>query len=157
MSEETWIRHSNPWSVWTRIPTIFFLVLAIQSRIWIGIYCLIPITVVLIWTWLNPRIFPKPKSTNNWASKGVFGEKIFVNRKKENINIPKHHITVAYITTYIALIGAIILIYGLFVLDFWITLLGTSIALLGKMWFVDRMVWLYEDMKHLPKYKKWLY
>ncbi len=157
MSEETWFRHSNPWSVWTRIPIIFFLVLAIWSRVWISIYSLIPIIIVLIWTWLNPRLFPKPKSTNNWASKGVFGEKIFIDRKKDKTEVPKHHIIAATITTYIAVGGTIILIYGLFISDVWITITGTSIAFLGKMWFVDRMVWLYEDMKHLPKYEKWLY
>ncbi len=157
MSEESWFRHSNPWSVWTRIPTIFFLVLAIWSRVWIGIYSLIPIIIVLIWIWLNPRLFPKPKSTNNWASKAVFGEKIFIDRKKDKTEIPKHHIIAATITTYIQVGGAIILIYGLFISDVWITITGTSIVFLGKMWFVDRMVWLYEDMKHLPKYKKWLY
>ena len=29
---------------------------------------------------------------------------------------------------------------------------------LGKMWFLDRMVWLYEDMKDTtPEYRSWLY
>lgn len=30
-------------------------------------------------------------------------------------------------------------------------------ANLGKSWYLDRMVWLYEDMKDLPEYKKWLF
>jgi len=28
----------------------------------------------------------------------------------------------------------------------------------GKLWFLDRMVWLYEEMKELhPPYRRWLY
>jgi hypothetical protein len=38
-----------------------------------------------------------------------------------------------------------------------IVLFGFSLNLLGKLWFVDRMVWLYEDMKHLPEYGKFEY
>jgi len=158
MSDDVWLRHANPWSVWTRIPSIFVLVLAFWSRIWIGLYFIIPVSIVLLWAWLNPRIFPKPKSMDNWGGKGVFGEKIFTSQKKEKVNIPKHHIVAAYITIIIIIIGSIILIYGLWILDLWITIAGTSIAFLGKMWFVDRMVWLHEDMKETnPNYKKWLY
>lgn len=31
------------------------------------------------------------------------------------------------------------------------------LAYLGKSWYLDRMVWIYEDMKHLPEYGKWEY
>ena len=27
----------------------------------------------------------------------------------------------------------------------------------GKLWFLDRMVWLYEDMKDVGEYGEWLY
>jgi hypothetical protein len=37
------------------------------------------------------------------------------------------------------------------------SILGIALAYLGKSWHLDRMVWLYEDMKDLPEYKKWLY
>ncbi len=158
MSDEVWQRHANPWSGWTRVLTFPFFILAFWSRIWLGIYFLIPVGMILLWTWLNPRIFPKPKSTNHWISKGVFGEKIFTDRKKEKTEISHHHIVAANLTTVISLIGLPILIYGLVVLEIWPTLLGATIAILGKMWFVDRMAWLYEDMKDAtPEYKRWLY
>jgi hypothetical protein len=33
-----------------------------------------------------------------------------------------------------------------------------AVIMLGKLWFVDRMVWLYEDMKDAtPEYRSWLY
>ena len=157
MSEEVWFRHANPWSGWTRFATYPFLILAFWSRAWIGIWFLIPVAVVFIWVWLNPRIFSKPKSTNNWMSKGVFGEKIFTGRKKAKTQIPAHHVTAASITTMISMIGVAILVYGLVVLEIWPAVAGASIGILGKVWYVDRMVWLYEDVKHIPEYKEWLY
>ena len=60
-------------------------------------------------------------------------------------------------TTAIAGIGSIILIYGFIVLQIWPTLLGGAIAFLGKMWFVDRMVWLFDDMKAQAPFRDWLY
>ncbi len=42
-------------------------------------------------------------------------------------------------------------------LEAWPTLLGMTLTFLGKLWFVDRMVWLYEDMRNAtPEYRSWL-
>ena len=36
-------------------------------------------------------------------------------------------------------------------------LLGAAVSYAGKLWFCDRMVWLYEDMKDRdPQYRSWL-
>lgn len=40
MTDESWRRHANPWSVWTRFAAIPAVVLAIWSRTWIGWWCL---------------------------------------------------------------------------------------------------------------------
>ena len=43
-------------------------------------------------------------------------------------------------------------------LPLWPTLLGTALTSLGKLWFVDYMVWLYEDMKDAtPESRNWGY
>ena len=47
---------------------------------------------------------------------------------------------------------------GLVALAVWPTLLGAAVSILGKLWFIDRMVWLYEDMKDADaEYRSWLY
>lgn len=147
MSDEVWVRHANPLSVWTRIPIIYLLALSIYSRVWLGWYALIPISVVIIWIWLNPRIFPKYTLIDNWATKGVYGERIYLNRNNQNAYIPKHHLNAAKITTTISVFGTVIMVIGLYIPEFWIAISGTTIAFLGKLWFCDRMVWLFEDSK----------
>ena len=48
-------------------------------------------------------------------------------------------------------------IWAIVKLTIWLAIFGISLAYLGKSWYLDRMVWLYEDMKDLPEYKEWLY
>ena len=111
--------------------------LAFWSRAWLGWYALIPIALTFFWVWYNPRAFPPPRSTDNWASKGTFGERIFL--------------------TVFSFMGALIWVYGLYALNVWATVAGVIGVVLPKAWFVDRMVWIYEDMKETdPKYAVWL-
>ena len=133
MSDETWRRHANPWSVWTRVPVLPLLILAIWSRTWLGWWALVPIGAVIAWTWFNPRIFPKPRSTHNWASKGVFGERVWLNRR--NIPVPVHHLTIPNLLSGASAIGLVFLIWGLWQLQLWPTLAGLIIVLGGKLWF----------------------
>ncbi len=155
MSESSWKRHSNPWSVYTRFSTIPLISLAFWSREWIGAYSLIPIILSFLWVWFNPRVFAIPAKTNNWASMGTFGERIYLDR--ENKSIPAHHVTPAYVLQIMAGLGLPILIFGLYSLNIWATVLGNLWVIAFKAWFVDRMVWLYMDMKDSdPEYLGWL-
>ncbi|MEQ8820690.1 MAG: hypothetical protein RLY93_10625 [Sumerlaeia bacterium] len=156
MADATWKRHASPWSVWTRAATLPFLALAVWSRVWLGWYALVPVGGVAFWLWINPRLFPPPKSTDNWGSKATFGERVWLNRK--SIPVPRHHqVAINWLLT-IATLGTIAMVYGLIWLDFWPTVLGVAVTYLGKMWFLDRMVWLYEDMRPKnPEYASWLH
>ncbi len=154
MSDETWQRHTNPWSVYTRITVLPLLILAMWSRAWWGWWSLVAIALVIAWTWFNPRIFPKPRSTDNWASKGVLGERVWLNRR--NIPVPEHHRIMPNILSRVSVIGLPFLIWGLWQLKIWPLLVGLILMLGAKLWFVDRMVWIYEDMKDKdPEYKSW--
>jgi len=155
LTDENWMKHTNPWSVWTRYSGLPIIVLAFWSRVWIGWWSLIPIIISLAWMYFNPRLFKKPKSTKNWASEGVLGERVWLNRDK--MDVPKHHKTLPNILNGISAVGMILLIWATVVLSIWPAIFGVSLVYLGKSWYLDRMVWLYEDMKHLPEYEKWLY
>lgn len=155
MSDEVWMKHSNPWSVWTRFATLPFLALAIWSRVWIENYAWGIVGLLVLWLIINPRAFKKPKTTKNWASKAVFGEKIWLNNTA--IPVPKHHNFMAKLLGIITGFGIPFVVWGLYNFDFFATLLGVVVIYLGKMWFLDRMVWIFEDMKDNDEYKHLLY
>lgn len=156
MDEKTRRRHSNPWSAYSRFSMIPLLGLAFWSRIWLGWWSLMPIVIVVSWVWLNPRIFPEPKSTKNWASKVVLGEWVWMNRKK--VPVPIHHRLLPNILSLVGAIGGIFFGWGVIILDLWFVIFGGVVLVISKLWFADRMVWLYEDMKEAtPEYKSWLY
>ncbi len=156
MSPEVWARHANPKSVWTRYAALPILVAAVWSRMWIGWWSLIPILATVLWIWLNPRVFPRPASTKNWASKAVLGERVWLNRME--VQIPEHHVRFIRVLNIVTGCGGLVLLNGLVVLDGTTTAVGSSVVVLGKSWFLDRMVWLYEDMlKVHPPYREWLY
>ncbi len=155
MDDRSWAKHASPWSVYTRFTLLPLLSLAIWSREWLGIYAMIPIILTLLWIWLNPRAFPPPKHTNNWASMGTFGERIYLNRRSEPI--PPHHRALCRALPMLSALGLPFWLYGLYSLNIWALALGNLWIIVFKAWFVDRMVWLYLDMKESsPVYKAWL-
>ena len=67
-----WERHSNKWSGWTRFLSV--------PAIMISTYChsRTGLLISILFTVVNPFLFPKPQSTDNWMSKAVLGEQIWV-------------------------------------------------------------------------------
>ncbi|MCL6451438.1 MAG: hypothetical protein K6T75_09110 [Acetobacteraceae bacterium] len=131
------------------------MILAVWSRAWLGAWALLPVSAAVLWTFANPRIFPRPRSTNNWASKAVFGERVWLNRGR--LAIPRHHTVLPGVLNAVSGAGTVLVVWGLYWLHAWPVVLGCSLVYAGKLWFLDRMVWLYEDMKHVPEYGAWLY
>jgi Family of unknown function (DUF6653) len=155
MDEAAWARHANPLSVYSRFSILPLMSLAIWSRVSIGWWAVAGVALVVLWTWWNPRAFGPPASTRGWASRGTFGERVFLNRK--SLPVPHHHVVWAKLLTGVSVVGIVPWIYGLWALDLSAVLLGLALIIGGKTWFVDRMVWLYQDMKDQdPTYASWL-
>ena len=77
---------------------------------------------------------------------------------RDAVPIPDHHTVMARRLSIVAGLGFFGHLYGLYALAIWPTVLGGAFVYLGKMWFLDRMVWLYEDMKDSdPRYGAWSY
>lgn len=155
LDDEAWLRHANPLSFWTRLPILPALTLAIWSRAWIGWWAALVVAALLVWTYVNPLFFPEPSSTDNWVSKSVLGERVWTEAPKEEI--PSRHHLMPKLQIAASLTGLPFLIWGLYHLQPWPTMLGVTVVLLGKLWFMDRMVWLFEDVKDAPEYDDWLY
>lgn len=155
LTDENWMKHANPWSVWTRYSVLPIIIFSFWSRMWIGWWCLIPATLSILWMFFNPILFSKPKSTKNWASKAVLGERVYLNR--DQVEIPEiHQNPIHKILNSTSSVGMILAIWAAVYYSIWDAILGVSLAYLGKSWFLDRMVWLYEDMKDKDEtYKSW--
>lgn len=155
MDDRSWERHANPWSAWTRVWTLPVIVLAVWSRVWIGPWAWVLVAALVVWVFVNPRAFPPPKTTRRWSSMAVMGERVWLNRHR--IPIPKHHAFAATMLSGLAALGAPFLVWGLWKLEFWPTLVGLVFVYAFKMWFLDRMVWLYRDMaRRHAGYRAWL-
>lgn len=79
-----------------------------------------------------------------------------LNRKE--VPVPEHHRILPNILSVAASTGMVLCIYGVVRLHMWPTIFGIVLTYMAKSWFLDRMVWLYEDMKYThAEYGKWLY
>lgn len=154
MNDRVWLRHANPWSVWTRVATAPVLFTALWSHVWIGWWAFVPVAACAFWLWLNPRVFPVPATRSNWASKGTFGERVFLNRK--TVPIPRHHETAGLLLSALSGLALLTSVVGFVLRDFWLAGLAFHLSAVFKIWFVDRMVWLYDDMRDAdPAYRAW--
>ncbi|MCH4894618.1 hypothetical protein GO308_16040 [Sphingomonas sp. SFZ2018-12] len=145
LDEVGWARHANPWSGWTRFTTCLpLLVLAIWSRVWLGWWSLAPILLALLWIWLNPRAFGPVRDDRDWIAKGVFGERLWSNRHR--VAVPNRHKVMPNVLNIASLMGFPFVVWGLVTLDLWPTVFGIAVITIGKLWYIDRMAILYEDM-----------
>lgn len=145
MDDRVWLRHANPWSVWTRIVTTMPLFILVGfSRQWLGWGALALLAVVLLWVWANPRLFLAPRDLGSWAAQGVLGERVFL--RKRHL-VAAHHLRAAKVLTVISALGMIPFAWGLVALDLPLAVLGGVIVSGAKTWFVDRMVWVWQDFQ----------
>jgi hypothetical protein len=154
MDERAWERHANPWSVWTRFASFPLLMLALWSAHWIGWYCLIPVGLLAIWLWLNPRIFPPPASTQSWASRAVLGERVYLMRMLQPV--PLEHTNVITLLGIGSAVGVLFMAAGLIAAEPFAYVAGGIAVIVFKLWLCDRMVWLFDFMsEHVPEYRNW--
>lgn len=154
MTDATWARHANPWSVYTRFGGAVPVFFALWSAHWIGWWSLVPIVAAGGWVYLNPRFFSPPETAESWAARGVLGERAFLNRK--TVPIPAEPRRVAHVTTALSGLFMLIGIWGLVRGEFWTAFAGWHASVVCKAWFVDRMAWLWEEMKdEHPVYAAW--
>ena len=144
MDDETWARHSNPWSGITRFSCLPLLILAFWSRAWIGWGAVVPVFLALGWIWWNPRAFPKPVSKDHWMTQAVLGEKLFLRRRND---IAAHHIRATTVLSWLSVPGAVIMVWAVIVFWWEGAVFGMLLTILPKVWFCDRMVWIYRELE----------
>jgi hypothetical protein len=155
LDDAGWERHANPWSVWTRIATWPVLMLVLWSFHWFGEWSLLPLAVVVLWLALNPHAFAPPVSTKSWASRAVLGERAYLMREQHPI--PLEHVNAATLLSIGSGLGLLLFLAGLLTREPAAFLTGGATVFLCKLWFIDRMVWLFDDMSRtVSEYRNWL-
>jgi len=155
---EHWMRHANPASVWTRFSVVSILALAIWSRDWIGAWCLLGVGLAILWMFVNPLLFKAPKSTRNWASRAVLGERIWVDRNRVDLPWQFRSRAATLIANGYSTIGMGILAFGLVDLNLLAAVTGILITHGGKAWYMDRISLLFAEMKDRDdEYAAWDY
>lgn len=132
LSQKTWERHANPWSGWSRVAIMPVLAAGLyMQNSWI-------LGAVIIWAIINPLVFPKPRSIDNWMSKGVLGEQLYFQEgKKLKRDLPTL-LNILNIPVFIAFL------YFGWQQELIPLLLSGLLTIVIKFWFIDRMVALYE-------------
>lgn len=93
---------------------------------------------VLIWLIINPMVFPKPKTVDNWMSKGVLGEKLyFQDGRKLKKDLP----TLLNIINVPVFMAFLYFSWQQAVIPM---ILAGLLTMVVKFWFIDRMVALVE-------------
>jgi len=138
MNDETWQRHANPLSGYSRMLTLPMLVLLLWKRRSLGGWTWVGLLFLMIWNWWNPRAFPRPKQTNNWMSKAVLGERIWLQRGQLQVPPPLTKGIERWIL--LSASGMPFLIHGLWRFRPGSTGIGMVLIYLGKLLFLNRMV-----------------
>lgn len=134
MKPQTWKRHSNPWSGWTRFLIIFVLAPALWQKAWVLIVSLIVYTII------NPILFSPPSHNKAWMSRAVLGEQLYLKSKKNQNKLK--------ITGTIGGIVFLVFIYSAYSQLLWPTIV-LLVGIVGyKMWFLQQMVELYDKSLH---------
>lgn len=137
MSDSSWRRHANPWSVYTRLAAIPIGALAVWSRVWIGPWSLILVVAVIVWLFLNVRVFKPIDEPRSWVSRGIYGERMWLEGARWRFQ-QVHRAMIA-----VGAAGMLGLAWGLYALEpflVWITVVLVSasqllrLALLSKLY-----------------------
>lgn len=138
---EMWQRHANPWSVYTRFAAIPAMILAIWSRVWIGWWSLMPVAIVIVWLIVNPFFFAAVTTPVHWASKGIFGEQLWLSDRSQ---VPPTYRVILRRLIVLGVMGMGLLGWGLWKLQVWPTIFGATLVVLAQLWRIDRMGLLFE-------------
>ena len=127
--ERLWKRHSNPWSVWTRILSYPLVYVPFWNRNWKQG------AAVAAWFAANPVLFPETKSDESWATRGVLGEQLWTAERPRDLSTLINSVSAAFFA------GGLLATYRR---RFWPMAFCAVVALLLKLWYIDRMTFYYE-------------
>ncbi|MEL6582687.1 MAG: DUF6653 family protein [Pseudomonadota bacterium] len=144
LDDEGWERHANPWSVYTRFAIFPALTLVLlQWGVW-GWWTVLPVAALLIFTKINPRLFPAVQRNSGWCWAAVMGEKVWLSA---DARIPQIRLHWAGVLSIAQVFPVAIWLIGLIFLWPWVAIVGMLGTLATKLLFLDQMVKLYREVE----------
>ncbi len=128
-TENTWKRHSNPWSGWTRILTYPLVYVPFWNRSWKQG------AAVAAWFAANPFVFPAPKDDSSGATRSVLGEQLWTAERRRDLPMALNDASAAFFA------GALLAAHRR---RCWPMMFCGGSSYLLKMWFLDRMALYYD-------------
>ena len=92
---------------------------------------MVPLVLSNVWLMVNPRFLAPPRSTRNWASRGVLGERVWT--EGDRGTFPAEFVgLVLNLIQAMQGVGVAIMLYGLVVLDPMVSVTGLSLTQVAK-------------------------
>ena len=97
VKHEVFVRHSNPWSAWSRWLSTPLVLVPFWTRRWIHA------AIIGAWMAANPVIFPRPADEHAWSTRAVLGEELWITERPRDTAMGVNAAaTLALITALIA-------------------------------------------------------
>jgi hypothetical protein len=145
MSDLSWRRHANPWSVYTRLATVPVAAATGWSRVWIGEWAWAPGILIATWLWLNVRVFSPVTTPTAWASKAIFGERLWM----EGAALASSQRVLSRILVALGGASMLVLIFGVATLHLVCVALGCAGVVAAQLLRLALFAQLYE--RHRPE------
>jgi hypothetical protein len=91
---------------------------------------------------VNPGAFPAVDVPTCWASKGIYGERIWL-QQRDSLSSENRRVLRLLVIPGAA--GIALVAWGLIALDVWPTVFGAKLVVLAQLWRIDRLVRVYDD------------
>ncbi len=143
LDDEGWARHASPFSGWSRAITgLPALILPAVARVWIGWWAVLLALLCIAWLVLNPRLFAPPAHDRAWMTRGVLGERMWVERGQNGF--PEAQGSLPTWLNVLSGLAFLVMAYGLVVLDWYAIVGGAAVSWAAKMLFIDRTRAIYD-------------
>lgn len=134
VEERFWARHSNPNSGWSRVPTGPVIVYALYRRRWRLL------AAALLWTVINPFLFPPPEDDDAWMTRAVLAERWWI-QEEGNRTVGLSYPNVCNLGSAAA---AVYTLYAAWRQKPVGTALGTALTVGLKLWWLRVLVTYYD-------------
>jgi hypothetical protein len=135
--EQFWQKYANPLSGWCHFYTYPLLIIAVYFHSWYLALLAFGLFV------LGPFLLPEPSKKKYWITRAILGEQIFYRRQ---FFLQRHLATTILALSLLTFAFALLTAYNQ---HYYLCLSFVVLTILFRMWFLDKMVAIYDRNQEL--------